>query len=108
MCVNVLVSHVRHSFREGLRLRLGRESSTIPAACQSAAKEEAALPGESVSIRQALLWERRGDALRCLTCERQCMLDPGHMGWCRTRENRDGTLVTLIYGLVSSLSCNPI
>jgi pyruvate formate lyase activating enzyme len=36
------------------------------------------------------------------------VLDPGQVGWCRTRENRDGTLVTLIYGLVSSLSCNPI
>jgi pyruvate formate lyase activating enzyme len=71
-------------------------------------EEEAALPGESVSIRQALLWERRGDALRCLTCERRCALDPGQVGWCRTRKNRDGALVTLIYGLVSSLSCNPI
>ena len=30
------------------------------------------------------------------------------MGWCHTRQNRDGTLYTLIYGLVSSLSCNPI
>jgi pyruvate formate lyase activating enzyme len=30
------------------------------------------------------------------------------MGWCRTRQNRNGTLYTLIYGLVSSLSANPI
>jgi pyruvate formate lyase activating enzyme len=32
----------------------------------------------------------------------------GERGWCRTRENRGGTLHTLIYGAVSSLSCNPI
>jgi pyruvate formate lyase activating enzyme len=32
----------------------------------------------------------------------------GERGWCRTRENRNGTLTTLIYGAVSSLSCNPI
>jgi pyruvate formate lyase activating enzyme len=75
---------------------------------RSAAEKEAALSGENVSIRRALLWEHKGDALRCLTCERQCVLDPDQVGWCRTRENRDGTLVTLIYGLVSSLSCNPI
>jgi pyruvate formate lyase activating enzyme len=32
----------------------------------------------------------------------------GQKGWCGTRENRDGMLYTLIYGAVSSLSCNPI
>jgi pyruvate formate lyase activating enzyme len=30
------------------------------------------------------------------------------MGWCQTRRHQDGKLVTLIYGLVSSLSANPI
>jgi pyruvate formate lyase activating enzyme len=29
-------------------------------------------------------------------------------GRCRTRQNRKGTIFTLIYGAVSSLSCNPI
>ena len=36
------------------------------------------------------------------------LLVPGGLGWCRTRETRDGKLVTLIYGAVSSLSANPI
>jgi pyruvate formate lyase activating enzyme len=36
------------------------------------------------------------------------LIAEGKRGWCRTRENRDGTLYTLIYGAVSSLSCNPI
>jgi len=36
------------------------------------------------------------------------VLPPGGLGWCRTRQNRDGRLVTLIYGAVSSLSANPI
>jgi len=48
------------------------------------------------------------DVARCLTCERRCLIAEGERGWCRTRENRDGTLYTLIYGAVSSLSCNPI
>jgi pyruvate formate lyase activating enzyme len=46
--------------------------------------------------------------VRCLTCLRRCLITPGERGWCGTRENRDGTLFTLIYGRVSSLSLNPM
>jgi pyruvate formate lyase activating enzyme len=49
-----------------------------------------------------------GRRIRCLTCERRCEIPPGGLGWCRTRRHHDGELVTLIYGAVSSLSCNPI
>jgi len=61
-------------------------------------------------IHQAQLQELAGDGhkVRCLTCERRCELADGQVGWCRTRQNRAGTLYTLIYGAVSSLSCNPI
>jgi len=59
-------------------------------------------------IRKARLQEPTADKVRCLTCERQCELTDGQTGWCRTRQNRDGTIHTLIYGAVSSLSCNPI
>lgn len=56
----------------------------------------------------ARLQEHVDDAVRCLTCERRCLIPEGQRGWCSTRENRGGTLHTLIYGAVSSLSCNPI
>ncbi len=59
-------------------------------------------------VHQARLQEPAGDKVRCLTCERRCELADGQVGWCRTRQNRAGTLYTLIYGAVSSLSCNPI
>jgi pyruvate formate lyase activating enzyme len=59
-------------------------------------------------IRPALLQERAGQAVRCGTCERRCEILPGGLGWCRTRHNRDGVLVTLTYGAVSSQSANPI
>jgi pyruvate formate lyase activating enzyme len=59
-------------------------------------------------IRKALLQEPIDDKVRCLTCERRCVLADGQAGWCRTRQNQSGTLYTLIYGAVSSLSCNPI
>jgi pyruvate formate lyase activating enzyme len=60
-------------------------------------------------IREALLQEpAAGGKVRCLTCERRCVLSSGQTGWCRTRQNRDGKIYTLIFGAVSSLSCNPI
>jgi pyruvate formate lyase activating enzyme len=62
----------------------------------------------SASIRKALLQEAVNGKVRCLTCERRCLIPEGERGWCRTRENRQGTLCTLTYGAVSSLSCNPI
>jgi pyruvate formate lyase activating enzyme len=66
------------------------------------------VPAETPWLRPALLQERTGDAVRCLTCERRCTLSDGQTGWCRTRQNREGRLYTLIYGLLSSLSANPI
>ncbi len=59
-------------------------------------------------VREALLQQREGERVRCLTCERRCLLSEGQVGWCRTRENRRGTLVTLIYGNASSIALNPI
>jgi len=65
--------------------------------------------GRKASLEaKALLQEAVNDKVRCLTCERRCELADGQVGWCRTRQNRAGTLYTLIYGAVSSLSCNPI
>jgi len=59
-------------------------------------------------LHPARLWEQAGHRIRCLTCERRCVLGEGQQGWCGTRENRGGQLATLIYGNVSSLSANPI
>jgi pyruvate formate lyase activating enzyme len=44
----------------------------------------------------------------CLTCQRRCRLVEGGTGWCRTRRNLKGTLYTLTYGSLSSVSVNPI
>jgi pyruvate formate lyase activating enzyme len=59
-------------------------------------------------VRKALLQEAVNGKVRCLTCERRCVIPEGQRGWCRARENCQGTLRTLTYGAVSSLSCNPI
>jgi pyruvate formate lyase activating enzyme len=59
-------------------------------------------------VKRALLQDRVGGRVRCLTCERRCELTDGATGWCRTRVNRGGVLYSLIYGSVSSVSANPI
>jgi pyruvate formate lyase activating enzyme len=59
-------------------------------------------------VRKAALQERADGKVRCILCERRCLLVEGGRGWCRTRVNRDGTLYTLTYGAVSSLADNPI
>ncbi len=64
---------------------------------------------EPQSAYPALLAERLSHSrVRCHTCLRRCVILPGRRGWCHTRENRDGQLVSLIYGRVASLSLNPI
>jgi pyruvate formate lyase activating enzyme len=63
---------------------------------------------KSLFIRESLLQESVGDKIRCNVCERRCTLVPGGRGWCRTRKNQSGKLVTLIYGAVTHLTANPI
>jgi len=67
-----------------------------------------AIAVKDVFVRESLLQERANGKIRCNVCERRCAITPGGPGWCRTRENRDGRLVTLIYGAVSSQAVNPI
>lgn len=63
---------------------------------------------EQPFIRKALLQEPVEGRIRCGTCARHCVLGLNETGWCGTRQNLEGTLVTLTYGLVSSISANPI
>ncbi len=65
--------------------------------------------GWGPTVREALLYDKlRGGRVRCGLCERRCVIEPGGRGFCKTRENRDGRLYTLVYGDISSISANPI
>jgi len=60
-------------------------------------------------IKEALLYDKLDEkSVRCNTCERRCVISPGKLGFCRTRQNLDGKLYTLQYGLSSGISANPI
>ncbi len=45
---------------------------------------------------------------QCKVCFRQCALKPGETGACGARQNRDGTIIPVFYGRVSSLALDPI
>ena len=48
-------------------------------------------------VREALLYERRGDKVQCHTCERRCLIPEGETGFCSTRKNVNGQLYTICF-----------
>lgn len=60
-------------------------------------------------LREAMLYEKLpGGRVRCHVCQWRCNIGAGKLGVCRMRENRDGSLYTLNYALVSSAAVDPI
>jgi len=60
-------------------------------------------------IREAMLWDPVGDGtVACRVCAHRCVIKPGKQGVCAVRENRDGRLVTLVYGEVVAAHVDPI
>ncbi len=56
------------------------------------------------TVHEALLYEKlRGNKVKCGLCERHCTIEPGKKGFCKTRLNADGVLLTLVYGDLSAL-----
>lgn len=59
--------------------------------------------------KEAILWERLdGKRVHCFLCAQECRIHPGRTGVCGVRENREGTLYTLVYGEVVALNVDPI
>ena len=59
-------------------------------------------------ITESLLYERRDDNASCNTCERRCEIGIGELGFCKTRQNIDGKIRTLVYGDISLMEAHPI
>lgn len=47
-------------------------------------------------------------SVQCELCPRRCLILPGKRGFCRVRENRHGTLYTLVYGKPCAMNREPI
>ncbi|MHB8772834.1 MAG: AmmeMemoRadiSam system radical SAM enzyme [Syntrophales bacterium] len=58
---------------------------------------------------EALLYEQdREGAVRCALCAHRCRIEPGGRGICGVRENRAGTLASLVSRAVVAAQCDPI
>ncbi|NOQ47534.1 MAG: AmmeMemoRadiSam system radical SAM enzyme [Methanococcoides sp.] len=60
-------------------------------------------------IKEAMFYEKLEDGkVRCSLCNHRCRISKGKTGICGVRENREGTLYSLIYATVSSEAIDPI
>lgn len=72
-------------------------------------KNNVFLYGKIVPMKEARWYEKVHDnKVKCELCPHRCVISPGRRGICEVRENRDGQLVTLNYGLLSSVAIDPI
>ncbi|WP_136525720.1 AmmeMemoRadiSam system radical SAM enzyme [Geomonas ferrireducens] len=60
-------------------------------------------------MKEALFFERgEGNTVRCNLCRFRCHIADGARGICAVRENRDGTLYSLVYGKLCAEHDDPI
>ena len=60
-------------------------------------------------MEEALFYEREPDGrVRCSLCRFRCLINDGKRGICAVRENRAGTLFSLVYGKLCAEHVDPI
>ncbi|MEJ2683085.1 MAG: AmmeMemoRadiSam system radical SAM enzyme [Candidatus Sulfobium sp.] len=60
-------------------------------------------------MKEAMVYEKLdGSDVRCHLCGHHCLIHEGKRGICAVRENRGGTLYSLVYGMVISMNTDPI
>ena len=63
----------------------------------------------SGSAHEAMLYHARDDgSCACFLCSHRCHIAKGGRGICRVRENREGVLVSLVYGKLIAAHVDPI
>ena len=67
------------------------------------------MKSEEVERREAMLYDKLDDErVQCYLCAHRCRIAEAKRGVCYVRENRDGTLYTLVYGRTVSQHVDPI
>ncbi|WP_456386967.1 AmmeMemoRadiSam system radical SAM enzyme [Desulfolithobacter sp.] len=60
-------------------------------------------------MHEARFYTKKEDGkVQCGLCQHRCQIKPGRRGMCGVRENRDGTLYTLVYGYLVAENSDPI
>lgn len=62
----------------------------------------------SPEARKALFSEQEGGKVRCTLCPHLCLLDEGREGVCKVRGVRGGSLRTLVYGRLATVTVDDI
>jgi pyruvate formate lyase activating enzyme len=64
---------------------------------------------EKLQVKEAMLFEKLDEArVHCHLCAHECVIPDGKRGICQVRENREGTLYTLVYGHTISENVDPV
>jgi len=60
-------------------------------------------------MKEAYLYKKlQNGKVRCDLCNHRCSIEPGKTGICRVRENRGGTLYSLVYGKAIATNIDPV
>lgn len=98
--------------RKESRNRISRRSFITGSAalfgCGAVSSAVSAFSGDEGDHEASFYTRLDGETVRCTLCPHQCFIPPGSRGSCRTRENRSGTLFSLVYGRACSMHLDPI
>ncbi len=60
-------------------------------------------------MKEAMFWEKLdNNKVQCLLCPHRCAISEGKRGICGVRENQHGKLQSLVYGMATSVTPDPI
>lgn len=60
-------------------------------------------------MKEAVLYKKLKDKkVRCNLCNHRCLISPGKRGICFVRENKNGSLYSLVYGIALAANIDPI
>jgi len=60
-------------------------------------------------MKQALIYQKlKNKTVRCQLCSHRCLIPNGKRGICSVRENKNGTLYSLVYGLAIAANVDPV
>jgi pyruvate formate lyase activating enzyme len=64
---------------------------------------------KGTEMKEAMFYRKlENSKVACFLCAQFCRIEPGKRGLCGVRENRDGTLLTLVYGKLIAQNVDPI
>ena len=105
-------SEQEKTFGENLSRRnfLGLGISSAASICAGCGKAEGKNnSGSGGGFQEARFYDKLSDKqVQCRVCPRECVISDGKRGACGTRENRNGSLFSLVYGRVAAYHVDPI